>query len=249
METFSENLETFEMEWINVGEKKTQVSHTPIIVTRPKICVDKAIGNDFRSPVFSGFESTQNDEKLLVDLTGVSKNVFSLLLHCLPSKIHLVDTQLSWENKLLLFLMKLKGNLTYRALGSLFNIASSTASRIFTTILNLLYTATESWIFWPSRLAIKSTMPSSFKKHYPNCRVIIDCTEIKCEKPPGVDKQVKMYSNYKGTWTVKFLIGITPSGFTSFISKGYGGRASDPYITNDCGFLHFGHCNLSCLAV
>jgi len=33
------------------------------------------------------------------------------------------------------------------------------------------------------------------------------------------------------------LVAITPSGFISFVSKCYGGRSSDTFITNDCGFL------------
>jgi len=36
---------------------------------------------------------------------------------------------------------------------------------------------------------------------------------------------------------VKFLIGITPQGVVSFISKGWGGRASDKYVTEHCNFL------------
>ena len=38
------------------------------------------------------------------------------------------------------------------------------------------------------------------------------------------------WSTYKHHNTVKYLISITPQGTVSFISKGYGGRASDKYI-------------------
>ena len=34
---------------------------------------------------------------------------------------------------------------------------------------------------------------------------------------------------------MKFLVGITPSGFISFLSDCYGGRASDKFITADNG--------------
>lgn len=46
-----------------------------------------------------------------------------------------------------------------------------------------------------------------------------------------------MYSEYKYHHTVKFLVGCTPNGFVSFVSKCYGGCAGDCFITNDCGII------------
>ncbi|XP_047139058.1 uncharacterized protein LOC124814978 [Hydra vulgaris] len=43
--------------------------------------------------------------------------------------------------------------------------------------------------------------------------------------------------SYKHHNTVKFLIGIVPQGVVSFISKSWGGRVSDKYLTENCGFL------------
>lgn len=80
-------------------------------------------------------------------------------------------------------------------------------------------------------------MPVTFK-NYPNCRAIIDCTEMACDTPPKVEQRILMYSTYKGGFTIKFFICISPSGLITFISKGYGGRATDSFITNDCGFLN-----------
>ena len=80
-------------------------------------------------------------------------------------------------------------------------------------------------------------MPRAFKDNFPNCRCIIDCTEIKTEQPSSVKQRVYMYSRYKSAYTVKTLVAITPSGLISFLSKCYGGRTSDTFITNDSGFL------------
>ena len=81
-------------------------------------------------------------------------------------------------------------------------------------------------------------MPPAFKALYPETRVIIDASEIECERPPTVKQRVLMYSNYKSRFTAKFLVGIAPSGEITFISKSYGGRTTDTEITVKSGFLN-----------
>lgn len=97
---------------------------------------------------------------------------------------------------------------------------------------------TKDFVFWPSKDTILATLLNSFKKNYPNCRRIIDCTEIRTEQPRTVEQRVYMYSRYKSSYTIKVLVAITPNGMISFLSKCYGGRSSDSFITNDSGFLN-----------
>ena len=49
--------------------------------------------------------------------------------------------------------------------------------------------------------------------------------------------QAKTWSSNKHHNTIKFLIGISPIGNVSFISKAWGGRTSDKYIFEHCGIL------------
>ena len=49
--------------------------------------------------------------------------------------------------------------------------------------------------------------------------------------------QAQTYSSYKSKNTWKKLICITPCGTVSFVSKSYGGSASDRFITEHCGVL------------
>ena len=54
------------------------------------------------------------------------------------------------------------------------------------------------------------------------------------------------------TITLKFLVGISPSGFITFLSSCCGGRASDKFISKDSGFYDLlqhdeeGHSCLCC---
>ena len=56
------------------------------------------------------------------------------------------------------------------------------------------------------------------------------------------------FSNYKSRNTIRYLVGITPSGAVSFLSAGWVGRASYKEITLSSGFLNkvtFGDCVLA----
>ena len=56
------------------------------------------------------------------------------------------------------------------------------------------------------------------------------------EIPTSFDARAKTFSNYKKHNTVKFLVGIISCGAISFLSKCWGGRASD--ITQESGFFN-----------
>ena len=199
-----------------------------------------ASGPDIKmQEAFVGFDSITCD-KAMKTLGGVSLLFFHVLLKFIvPSKDGQPNffKKLSRHNRRLLLLMKLKLGLSFAALGWIFQISRQTASNTFFSVLKTLTINNKQWLFWPSRQAIKDTMPDTFK-NYPNCRAIIDCTEIMCDTPPKVEQRVLMYSNYKGGFTIKFLLAISPSGLITFVSKGYGGRATDSFITNDSGFLN-----------
>lgn len=83
---------------------------------------------------------------------------------------------------------------------------------------------------WPDRNVIKDNMPDSFKRRYPNCRVIIDCTEIYTETPQSVSNKGRMYSDYKSHMTWRVLIGISPNGVTTHLSDLWTGSTSDKQV-------------------
>ncbi|XP_068756179.1 uncharacterized protein [Montipora capricornis] len=80
-------------------------------------------------------------------------------------------------------------------------------------------------------------MPADFKEKFPTTRVIIDCTEVRCEMPSSLLLNSELFSSYKNHVTLKGLVGIAPSGAITFISQLYTGSISDREIVTRSGFL------------
>ena len=91
----------------------------------------------------------------------------------------------------------------------------------------------------PSEEAHRALLPASFQTpQYNKVQHIIDCTEVYTETPKNKKVQSELWSNYKHHHTFKYLVSITPNGFINFVSKGYGGRASDKQIVEHSGFMN-----------
>ncbi|XP_077523067.1 uncharacterized protein LOC144133873 [Amblyomma americanum] len=192
-------------------------------------------GPDHRTSYFAGYDSIEKSLGALEDLCSVNCVVFALLISMLPIS-HERKCDVSKENRLLIFLMKLKLGISYSSFASVFNINETSALRHFNSVLKTFAFATKQWFFRPPTRVIQATMPTCFKAHYPGFTMIIDCTEVRTERPPTIQQQRALYSTYKGGYTLKFLVGILPSGAICFHSNAYGGRMSDTHITAS-GFL------------
>ena len=71
-------------------------------------------------------------------------------------------------------------------LAQLFNVSASTVSRIIITWVNFMFFKFGQINIWPSRKVIDTTMPEAFKGKYKSTRVIIDCTEVRCQMPSSL---------------------------------------------------------------
>ena len=179
----------------------------------------------------------QFNDRQFKSFCGVSKQFYQFLFFKIAP--HLKESSIiSKETKILLLLVKFKMNVTFTVLGSFFGISHQTASRLFYLLLDIVFQAVKDYVVWFDKATIQARMPPSFKALYPNTRVIIDASEIEVERPSTVQKRVLMYSNYKSRFTVKFLVGVAPSGEITFMSKAFGGRTTDTEITVKSGFIN-----------
>lgn len=166
-----------------------------------------------------------------------TKKVVSQKVKSLKTKKKAASRKLTPKNEFLLTLMRLRLGLLNEDLADRFGISPATCSETFKTWVRLLSMTIGQFVKWLPQEVVKENMPKIFKKAgHGNTRVIIDCSEIFIERPKSLETQAATWSDYKSHNTLKFLIGISPTGFISFLSECYGGRASDKYICKDSGF-------------
>ena len=89
----------------------------------------------------------------------------------------------------------------------------------------------------PTHCSVPLSMPEAFKEKYPSTRVLIDCTEVRCQMPSSVLLNSELFSSYKNHTTLKALVGISPKGSITFIGQLYTGSISDKEMVERSGFL------------
>ena len=142
--------------------------------------------------------------------------------------------RLTISTQFFLVLRRLRTGASIMELAHCASMSMSQMSKLFTTWINFLDYELMAIHKFPS------TRPRLFIKafaQFPHTRVIIDCTEVFTKRPSGLGIRKQLFSTYKHHNTVKFLVGISPSGAILYVSGMWGGRASDQMITRQCGLL------------
>lgn len=138
---------------------------------------------------------------------------------------------------ILLCLKKIRLNSTFSELEDNFGISLSYASKLFLANIPIISSFLRSFIVNLDKKLIKKNLPIAFRHNYHNVSCIIDCLEIDIQKPSKALHQALTWSEYKKGNTVKYLISCTPNGLVNYVSQGFGGRASDITIVENCNFL------------
>ena len=144
---------------------------------------------------------------------------------------------LSPLNQYFLTLVKLRLNLRERDLAYRFGVSTALVSKFFVTWICFIYQQLKEIDWTPCMEQVASTLPSAFKEKYFSTYSIIDATEIFLETPSDLFMQSSTWSNYKHHNTAKALIGCTPNGAVTFVSKLYVGSISDVELTRVSGYL------------
>jgi hypothetical protein len=142
--------------------------------------------------------------------------------------------KLTFQEQLLLTLMRLRLNLKMQYLAYQFDISLSSTTRYAKKWIDVMYVRlAKPLLLWPVRDELLLSMPMFYRRHFRDCVCIIDCFEVSCQRFSDLLDRASTYSSYKSRPTVKFLIAITAQGTISYISQGYGGLSSDVFITED----------------
>lgn len=182
-------------------------------------------------------ELITSDEKLK-NFTGISNfDIFDSIVELFEK--HVKDKRvrrLSVRQRVMLVLTKFKTNLTYVTLSTLFNITPDLCKTYIYEIIPVLARILKPLIYFPSKTEILRNMPLCFTD-FQNVRVVLDCTEIFIQSPKCLCCRIKFYSQYKSHMTVKFMTGVSPGGLITYVSKPYGGRASDKVIFEESNVI------------
>lgn len=173
-----------------------------------------------------------SSEKLLNSWTGIPTfKLFDAIHLCVNRVTPIKDNGIiSVKEKIMLTFVKLKTDLTFICMASIFHVNESTISSNFRSMLPTIRAAIKTAVYFPSCEEIRCNLPKAFRPDFISVRAVIDCTEIQIQKPECQNCRISTYSQYKGANTVKFLVCVTPAGLISHVSEGYSGKSSDKFI-------------------
>ncbi|XP_026668212.1 uncharacterized protein LOC108623597 [Ceratina calcarata] len=179
----------------------------------------RSLQNNKQLSTATGLESFE----LLNTIVDIVKDVSN-------NKFEHYNMIMNTRDRVIMTYVKLKQNISYDFLAVLFDCYSSKhCQHIVDEMIKILSKCLKTAIPWPSREEISKNLPKCFEG-FENVRVVLNCTEIFIQHPANLCCQALTYSHYKNSDTIKVMTGVSPAGNITFVSKMYGGRATDSDI-------------------
>lgn len=211
----------------NMVDKKEQKTHFHVgsqTLPLPIMSIDNFENDDAGIDFYTGLETFSHFFMVLRTLGPAA--------YCL-NYVYGDVLGITVPDQFFLVLMKLRRHSINFELSRLFNISAETVANVFHTwILFMSYQWKEIDI-WPSKDTVKYFSPSDFKLKFPNTRVIVGIMECPIRKPKLKKSQQATFSASGNKYSIKTLVGITPSGVVSYVSPAYNGSTSDEEIIEE----------------
>ena len=185
---------------------------------------------DYLIPKRSGYQAP--------DREFLSYEILNVMFKQVAPHVNRRTQTLNKFQEFVMVLMKLRLNVPFQDLAYRFAVSIATVSRIFSAWMVVMDAKLFPLVYWPDREQLCHTMPMCFQYAFgKKVTLIIDCFEVFIERPTNILARAQTFSSYKHHNTIKILIGITPQGSISYVSETWGGRTSDKFLTENCGFL------------
>ncbi|KAK3916554.1 polyprotein [Frankliniella fusca] len=186
---------------------------------------------------FTGLEV--KDFGALFELIGGDEVISKLKQkYAVHSPVKQTHSRLTSEDKLFMFLLRLRRGLPLEELAEMFRVSVSTVSNLCYVMTRLIYLTFKSMEddMFPSAAQQHDGKPPQMRP-FKNLRIILDGASFFMETPSNFQQQGNMYSNYKNHSVMVFSIGISCRGATIYCSGGMEGSMSDKAVIVKSGLL------------
>lgn len=180
-----------------------------------------------------------NDFHILYNLIGGDEAIRKLrLFYSEDSPVRLRPTKLSSEDKLFMFLFRLRRGLPLEEMSEIFSMSTEMIGELCYVMTRLVYLTFKGM---EDELFISAKDQEKFKpkkmEPFKNLRVLLDGVSFNIQAPSNFQQQGNTYSKYKSHSVLIFTIGIACNGATIFCSPGMEGRMSDKEVVLKSGLL------------
>lgn len=201
----------------------------------PELLQHSNIANYFKYCTGFNYDQFNNlCSVFVVPTTDTAPQTFVPLIY---TRVDREISEMPLRHQFLLVLMKLRQNLDLKDLAYRFQIPERSAGTLFNSWVHYMFGVLGELPVWPHRDVIISQMPNKYREDFATSLAILDCTELKIERPSSLVLQSQSFSNYKSTNTLKSLIACDPRGAIMFTSTLFTGSLSDKEIVQKSNFL------------